>query len=362
VRHGLLNAGHDVHLVVPEYQDYEDEEPYVFRFPAVDLREQWDVDLSVILPFQSAVMTAVQGIKPHIIHSQHPFLMGGLAARAAKTLERPLIFTFHTRYDEYVQQYVSIAPELASLLTDEWVKNYIKKCTYIIAPTDSIKNLICEKYELDVPVAVVPTPVDLSQYHDLEPDRIRTSLGLENAEILLYVGRLAVEKNIGFMLRAFEQIHQQRPRARLLLVGRGPDQEALELMAEKMGLQEHIIFTGAIPYEEVPHVAAAADLFVFSSLTDTQGLVLTEAMAAGTPVVALEAPGPKDVLAEGGGVVVPADETRFAEAVVELLTDHTKRETLGRAAKEAVKRFAPEETTKLLMDVYEKAVVLGPTG
>jgi glycosyltransferase involved in cell wall biosynthesis len=85
-------------------------------------------------------------------------------------------------------------------------------------------------------------------------------------------------------------------------------------------------------------------------------------MAAGTPVVALEAPGPKDVLAEGGGVVVPADETRFAEAVVELLTDHTKRETLGRAAKEAVKRFAPEETTKLLMDVYEKAVVLGPTG
>jgi glycosyltransferase involved in cell wall biosynthesis len=362
VRHGLLNAGHDVHLVVPEYQDYEDEEPYIFRFPAVDLREQWDVDLSVILPFQSAVMTAVQGIKPHIIHSQHPFLMGGLAARAAKTLERPLIFTFHTRYDEYVQQYVSIAPELASLLTDEWVKNYIKKCTYIIAPTDSIKNLICEKYELDVPVAVVPTPVDLSQYHDLEPDRIRTSLGLENAEILLYVGRLAVEKNIGFMLRAFEQIHQQRPRARLLLVGRGPDQEALELMAEKMGLQEHIIFTGAIPYEGVPHVAAAADLFVFSSLTDTQGLVLTEAMAAGTPVVALEAPGPKDVLAEGGGVVVPADETRFAEAVVELLTDHTKRETLGRAAKEAVKRFAPEETTKLLMDVYEKAVVLGPTG
>ena len=360
VRRGLLEAGHDVHLIVPEYQDYEDEEPYIFRFPAVDLREQLDVDLSVILPFQSAMMTAVQGIKPHIIHSQHPFLMGGLAARAAKTLNRPLIFTFHTRYDEYVQQYVSIAPELASLLTDEWVKNYIKKCTYVIAPTDSIRTLICEKYEMDVPVAVVPTPVDLSQYHDLEPERVRSSWNLEEAEILLYLGRLAVEKNIGFILRAFEQVLQQRPKARLLLVGRGPDQEALGLMATKMGLQDQVIFAGAIPYEEVPHVAAAADLFVFSSLTDTQGLVLTEAMAAGTPVVALEAPGPKDVLAEGGGVVVPDDESRFAEAIIELLTDDTKREELGRAAKEAVKRFAPEATTKLLMDVYEEALVRGP--
>jgi glycosyltransferase involved in cell wall biosynthesis len=360
VRRGLHAAGHDVHLIVPEYHDYEDDEPYIFRFPAVDLREQWDVDLALVIPFKASMMTAVRGIKPDIIHSQHPFLMGGLAAHAAKTLNRPLIFTFHTRYDEYIQQYVSIAPELASVLTEEWVKGYLKKCSHIIAPTESIKTLIQEKYETEVPVSVVPTPVDLSKYHRLDPARIRNRLKLNETEILLYLGRLAAEKNIAFMIRAFAHIHRQRPWVRLLLVGKGPEQEALEAQVEKLELAEAVNFVGAIPYEEVPHMMAAADLFLFTSLTDTQGLVLAEAMAAGTPVVGVDAAGTTDVLAEGGGVVTPPDEECFAQAVIDLLADEPRRQALGERAKKAIQRFSPEQSTPRLLAVYEEAIASGP--
>jgi 1,2-diacylglycerol 3-alpha-glucosyltransferase len=127
-------------------------------------------------------------------------------------------------------------------------------------------------------------------------------------------------------------------------------------MAHELGLEERIIFTGAIPHDEVPHYTAAADMFVFSSLTDTQGLVLMEAMAAGTPVVAVEAPGPVDVLAEGGGILVPSQEDAFAETVCALLTDEDRLREMGEEAKRAVKRYSISEATQRLLAVYEAAI------
>jgi 1,2-diacylglycerol 3-alpha-glucosyltransferase len=357
-RKGLTAAGHGVYIITPEHEDYEDEEPHVFRFPAIELPDR--LDLSVVIPLKLPMAPTVKGIKPDLIHSQHPFVMGGLAAAFARDMKLPLVFTFHTRYDEYAQQYVPLVPKLAGMLTNEIVGRYLEKCTTVVVPTPSVRDLIWEEYGSGVPAAVVPTPVDLSAYHGLDPGRIRAELKLEDAEVLLYVGRLVGEKNLGFLLRAFARIAPRRPRARLLLVGDGTHKRDLENMARELKLAERVMFTGAIPLSEVPHYAAAADLFVFSSLTDTQGLVLIEAMAAGTPVVAVEAPGPVDVLAQGGGVLVPTREEPFIEAVLGLLADGSRRRAMGEQAARAAQRYSIPAVTERLLEVYEAAMRAGP--
>ncbi len=353
-RRGLMDADHEVHLIVPEYEDYEDDEPYVFRFPALDLPEQ--LDLSLVIPFKIPMAATVRGIKPALIHSQHPFVMGELAAAFARDLKLPLVFTFHSRYDEYAQRYVPIVPKLASMVTEEIVKRYLEKCTHVVAPTPSIRDLILHEYAVNVPVTVVPTPVDLSEYHDLDPKRVRAALGLKDADLLLYVGRLSKEKNLGFLLRAFARIVLKRPQARLLLVGKGPHEHGLRHMVRELDLGERVIFTGSIPHSEVPHYVAAADLFVFSSVIETQGLALIEAMAAGTPVVAVEALASVDVLVEGGGVLVPPREDAFADGVLGLLADESRRQAMGEQAARAAQRYSIPAATECLLGVYEATI------
>jgi len=357
-RQGLIGSGHDVHIFAPEHAGYQDEEPYVFRFPALDLPER--LDFSLVLPFKTTMVSTVHGIRPDVIHSQHPVLMGELAAAFARDLELPLVFTFHARYDEYVQQYVPLVSGLAGVVAEEIIGRYLERCAHIVAPTPSIRDLIIQDYGDDVPVTVVPTPVDLSQYKDLAPHRVRADLTLGDAELLLYIGRLSKEKNLDFLLRAFALVRANRPRVRLLLVGKGPHEHSLKRTVQKLDLGGSVVFAGLVPHSEVPHYAAAADLMVFTSLVDTQGLVLIEGMAAGTPAVALKAPGPADVLAEGGGLLAAPREDAFATAVLGLLADGPRRQALGAQAARAVRRYSISAATARLVSVYEEAVTAGP--
>jgi len=357
-RRGLEEAGHEMHIITPEYEDYQDEEPYIYRVPAVDLPAP--LDFSLAWPFKSLVAPIVRGIRPALIHSQHPVLMGGLAADLAEEMGLPLVFTFHCRYDEYAERLVPLIPELAGLVIDEIIGRYLERCTHVIAPSPSVRDLLVNEYEVDAPVSVVPTPVDLSGYHDLQPGRVRAALGLADAEVLLYVGRLSEEKSLHFLLEVFARVAQARSQARLLLVGRGPKEGSLARTARRMGLGERVIFGGAVPHREVPHYAAAADLFVFASEVETQGLALIEAMAAGTPVVAVRSPGTTDTLSAGGGVLVPADDEAFAAAVMALLADRQRRQALGEQALQAAQGYAMPTVTARLVSVYEQAVAAGP--
>ena len=162
------------------------------------------------------------------------------------------------------------------------------------------------------------------------------------------------------MIRTFARIAPQRPQARLLLIDEGTHRRSLLGLAQRLGLGERVMLPGAVPHSEVPHYAAAADLFVFSSVTDTQGLVLIEAMAAGTPVVAVETPGSVDVLAEGGGILVPPREEDFADAVLELLSNEPQRRARGKKAMTTAQRYSILAATQCLLSVYRTAVEIGP--
>ncbi len=368
-RQGLLERGQDVHVFAPEVPGYGDDEPYIYRLPVfLDLTTSYD--LALALPLKRPMLHTIRGIKPHLIHSQHPVLVGDLAARYAQELELPLVFTFHTRYKELVRHYVggsrirdARSPRLADWVGDvarDVVQNYLDQCAHIIVPSPSIQRMLYDEYEVRVPVTVLPTPIDRARFAQPEPERVRRRYGLHGKRVLLYLGRIAPEKDIDFMIRAFAHMDAQRPDTVLLIVGKGPHVESLQELAKDLRLQDRVQFAGAVPYEDVPHSMAAADLFIFTSRAETQGLVLIEAMAAGTPVIATHGAGADDVLADSrAGVLVRADERVFADAVLTALADRGRLESMRRAALEASQHYSVGAATERLLQVYEQ-VVNGP--
>ncbi|MDZ4159502.1 MAG: glycosyltransferase [Anaerolineaceae bacterium] len=356
MRQALIRAGHEVFIFAPRYKKFHDTEPGIYRFPAIDLTKQFE--LSLAIPLKPLMKRTMYEIMPDIIHSQHPVVMGSLAASFACELDIPLVFTYHTRYAEYAQHYLHTTSGLVKAVANRIVSKYLQHCNHIIAPTPSIRSLILEQHKPLSPVSVIPTPVDFSDYDKPAPYPVRTRLGLDPAcELLLYFGRFSDEKNLDFLLRAFVQIHHSRPLTRLVLLGRGPIEPALRRMAKQLGISEQVIFPGAIPHAEVPHYARAADCFVFPSLTDTQGLVLIESMAAGTPVVAVDSPSSMDILGEGGGILTPPEEGEFAQAVIGLLQDRPQLLRLGNIARQIVQRYNITTTGSKLVEVYRQALL-----
>ncbi|MGB2894652.1 MAG: glycosyltransferase [Anaerolineales bacterium] len=353
-RKGLVNAGHDVHVFAPEYEGYEDQEPYIFRFPSLDLSDQLNV--SIVVPIKNLMEPAVRGVKPTLIHSQHPVWMGDLAVSFARAMNIPLVFTFHTQYEKYAQHYSWIAPKLAGRITEEVVRRYLQHCAHVVVPTESIREMLTKDYGIRQGVTVVPTPVDLHEFDALHPEKVRAKFGLEGQEVLLFAGRLAPEKGLEMLIQAFGIIHKARPGVRLLLLGKGPHAEALKTRLRRNNLEDFVIFAGAVPHEQVPDYYAAADLFVFPSTTETQGLVIIEAMAAGLPVVAVRAPGAVDILTDGGGILTDDKPEALAQQVVNIMADPAKKRQLSEQARRAVERYSIPEATARMLNAYEAAL------
>lgn len=350
---GLQDAGHEVHIFAPKYNEMDEEdEPLVFRFPAIDLSEM--VAAALPLPVKALLEPTVNGLQPDIVHAHHPLLMGDMAAEFAEERGIPLVFTFHSRFEEYVEHYAPFASNLFGTLVDRMVQRYLKRCTHVIAPSASVGRMI-EQIAPDLPITILPTPIDLSVYKGLQRDKVRSAYGLEQNEVLLYIGRLSKEKNLPFLFDAFAQIHAARPNTRLLVVGFGPLEDSLKDWVEKNDLSQAVIFTGGVQHDKIPHYAAAGDLFLFASTTETQGLVLIEAMAAGTPVVSVKGMGQIEALSQGGGVIVEEDLNVFIQQVLALLMDKHALRRLATEARSAVERYSVARSVKALVGVYQLA-------
>lgn len=353
-RQGLQALGHEVYIIAPEYEGYRDAEADVFRFPALDLSEQ--LEIAIVWPIKGLMNPTVRGLKPDLIHSQHPILMGDLAVEFAREMEIPLVFTFHSQYTRYVEHYLPVGGRQLVGLTKDLIGRYLQKCDAIIAPTGSIRAHLKETFEVPGTINVVPTPIDLSQYQDLDRVSARAKISAGDEEILLYVGRLAKEKGLPVLIRAFSELLRCRPCCCLWLVGRGPDEDNLRKLARDLGVYERVRFVGLVPHDQVPLYLAAADLFLFPSTTETQGLVVVEAMAAGTPVVAACGHGTSDLLSDGGGVLTAPEPGPMAAAAVELLDDSGRREELAEEAREASLQYGIKTAARKLERVYQRTM------
>lgn len=350
----LRKMGHQWYIFAPTYPGYVDDEPGVFRF--VSVAAPTNPDYRLAIPLSLAVCRRLRELQIDVVHTHSPFLMGGLGARAARRLKLPLVFTYHTLYEEYVH-YSPVARGFARRLMRRISKQYCNRCDTVIVPTQAIRELL-DRYGVQTEVVVNPTGIDLSRYENLDRSFLRVNYGIPaDHRVLLSVGRLGKEKNVHFLIRAFSKIADEDDKVTLVMVGGGPERADLEEFARSLGVQQRVIFAGPKQPGEMPTVYAGADIFVFTSTTDTQGMVITEAMAAGLPVVAVKAYGSGNVVDHGvNGLLTSVDEAEFATAVTTLLRDASLFSRLALGTRQKAEEMSSTRCAKRLEQVYLAAI------
>ncbi len=362
---GLVQQGHEVYIFAPFYygkrfrKDIEQQsDPYatkVFRFYSVPAPTHPSYFLPI--PISIRAERLLRKLDVDIIHTHAPFLTGQLGAILAKQLDVPLFFTHHTVYQEYLH-YVPAPRKATEKVVINFLKWYCHRCDHIITPTDATKEMILELYQLTTPVTTLPTGVDLDPYDEVDPEWLRNKLQLSpDQPVLLSLGRLSKEKSPGMLLDAFQIIQETRPEAVFVFAGDGPMMEVLKQKAAEMGLANKVYFTGALNAEEVAAAYLGADLFMFASQTETQGLVSLEAMAGRLPVVAVDASGTNAVVIDGetGFLTEPTPEA-LAEKALVLLQSPELMEKFSLQARRQAEQYSITATAHRLVNLYESVL------
>jgi len=350
----LRKQGHRVLIVAPQFPDTPEDETDILRVPAIQNFN--GSDFSVKLPLALDISERLDTFKPDIIHSHHPFLLGDSALREARRQNCPICFTHHTLYERYTH-YVPFDSELIRNLAIHLSTEYANLCDGVIAPSKSIADTI-KKRGVDTPIKVIPTGIDLEFFQSGNRRGFRQKHGLgQDAPVVGHVGRLAEEKNLQYLARSVILAFKNEPHARFLVVGNGPEQQTIKKQFHDSGLQKQLITAGELSGQALADAYAAMDSFAFASTSETQGLVLAEAMASGKPVIALDAPGAREVVKDGhNGILLPEDssEEAFASALKPLLSKLPGDMT--QAAMETAKLFSDEHTTKTLLECYQERI------
>lgn len=356
VTEDLREMGNRVLVVAPEFPEVDslrESEDEVLRVPAVQNFNGSDFSMRIAMPF--LIDKALDEFAPDIIHSHHPYLLGDAALRAARRRALPLLFTHHTRYEEY-SHYVAGDSSSMKKFAMNLSTEYANLCSWVIAPSRSISTLIKGRGVVS-PVTEIPTGVDLTFFSRGDRKGFRESYGISDDTLVIgHLGRLAPEKNLDYLVQAVTHALETLPEARFLVVGKGPSEKSIYQVFHQKGMDGRLVMAGKQEGASLSDAYHAMDLFVFASKSETQGMVITEAMAAGLPVIALDAPGAREVVADGGnGRLLSGDappET-FSRAIVHMAEDPEKLSELGSAAFETAGQFERKKCAQRLFRVYE---------
>jgi glycosyltransferase involved in cell wall biosynthesis len=353
----LEKAGHEVFVFTFGDKDYEDDEPNVIRSSGLPLNlPVADIDVQLNVRFKWEAQELLHSMD--VVHVHHPLISGRLALRYCKIRGIPIIFTNHTRYDLYTQAYFPWMPEaVGETFLRSYLPSFFRSVDMALAPSKGMQEILY-KLGVETPVEIVPNGVDLSRIQNVDEPIDRAKLGYTKDHIvLIYVGRLGPEKNLPFLLHSFYGVTKAYENVRLLALGKGPDHDKLEEQAKSMGIEDHVQFTGLIPYEEIPKYLLMADIFVTPSVSEAHPLTVIEAMAAGLPVMGIESPGVGDMVVDGrSGFLAPNDIAAFTAKMIRIVTDHKLRLKMEKAARKDAEAFAIERTSKLLLEKYQEVI------
>ncbi|MCJ7806064.1 MAG: glycosyltransferase family 4 protein [Clostridia bacterium] len=344
--------GHEVYIFGPDYPLlHPPKEEGVFRF--ISLPAPTMPDFSIPIPISVQLGPTIKRIGLDIIHVHSPFFLGSLGARAARRYRLPLIFTFHTLYDQYVH-YFPIAEKTSKKIVQTIGREFCNRCNMVVAPSQIVVNYL-QRIGVEAPIVNIPTGIDLAEFRDLDNNWLKKNYGLkEEDKVLLFVGRLGKEKNVAFLIKSFNSVHHQFPSTRLVLVGKGPQENYLHQLCRQLGLENKVVFTGVLSRQKIVHCYASADLFVFPSVTETQGLVIGEAKAAGLPVVAIRAFGPAEMVAHGeDGLLTEPSLSSFTDAIMQLLQNKPLYDSMSIQALINAPRISSSNCAELMLEVYQ---------
>lgn len=361
LREQLATMGHRTHLVAPAYPNQTDE-PGITRVPSHYLMfDPEDRLMKYGRALEMSVALREQGFD--LVHVHTPFIAHYLGLRLARRLRVPCVETYHTFFEDYMHHYLPILPKaLSRPLARRLSSSQCNAVDAVVAPSQPMLDAL-RSYGVTSHAEVIPTGL---QEHSFTPGdgagfRERHGIAAERP-VMLYVGRVAYEKNIGFLLRMTAEVRKMRPDILLVIAGEGPALARLRDEARTLGLQDNVLFLGYLDRKtELNDCYRMADVFVFSSLTETQGLVLLEAMAQAVPVVAIAEMGTRSILREGdGALVAPHDEQQFAQRVQGLLADRNYRKALGEKAHGYALHWSARNMTQRMLDFYQRVLSASP--
>lgn len=356
-RETLSKMGHNVFIFAQE-DNYEDTEPFIFRYPSLHLPLTGDIPAAI--PVSPFVDQLIPKLKLDVIHTHHPILLGQTAAAKARDNNLPLVFTFHTQYQEYTHYIPFPQEQVQEFLKNTvmtWMREFMRKCQHIVIPSESMASVLINDFGLVDRYTVIPTGIDITPYKKANGSALRAEWNWGDDKIIISAGRLAEEKNWVTLLEAFAIAQKTQPAIRLVLLGDGPQAEALRRLAGELEIQERVTFVGKVPFEEVPNYLKAADLFSFASITETQGLVTLEAMAAGLPAVAVDAAGTRDILEDGKqGFLTQNDPQDLASKIVEVVASPSLMSKFKSAALRTSRAFDNTRLARKMLKVYEQAI------
>ncbi len=362
----LEKAGHRVYLFVPKLQSGQRRnERGVFECPSFGYSLEKGQRIAVpVFP----LINTIKALKLDVIHVHSPFSMSFYAKVVAKQLGIPAICTHHTNFEyylHYVPPLIRPSVEQTRKLMTYWTYLFDK----VVAPTEKIRELLKEWGVPEKKLKTIPTGIDMASFEKELKWDIRSEYAIDDDQkILLFAGRIGQEKNIDFLIRTFKKLLGKRNDLYFVIIGEGEEKENLEKLTEELDLTNRIIFTGGKDREYVIDAYKAADIFWFASFTETQGLVILESMAAGTPVVALGRLGVYELLKNGnaGGIMLDElNEEVFMTAVVDLLKDPEEYERLSHLGKTFVKKHYSlkhtiDEMVKLYVETIEEKSLSRP--
>jgi glycosyltransferase involved in cell wall biosynthesis len=359
-RRGLHEAGHETVLIAPEYPVPYTDAPneHIIRVPSRYLpRDPEDRIMK-----QADLRSLRSELKPgdvDLVHIQTPFLAHYHGLAIAKKLGVPVIETYHTYFEEYLHHYVPLIPRsVMRFVARRFTVSQCSALDALVVPSMAMQKAL-EDYGVQCPMHIIPTGMEMERFASGDGRQFRERLGIAaDRPTLVHVGRIAHEKNIDFLLRMFARVVKRKPETMLVVAGEGPALEHCKSYVESLKLSANVRFVGYLSRDrELPGCYTAGDLFVFSSKTETQGLVLLEAMACGTPVVSTAYMGTADIVKpERGARVAPDNEEGFANLVVELLDDPARRRAMSSEARAYAATWSAGAMATRVADLYSSLI------
>ncbi|GFP42455.1 1,2-diacylglycerol 3-alpha-glucosyltransferase [Candidatus Hakubella thermalkaliphila] len=350
----LMRQGHEVHIFAPRFPGYKDDGNHIHRFPSVDIFFIEGYRLAI--PTLWEIMATIRKLKLDIVHSHDPFPLGLVALRVSRAESIPLVHTYHTLYEEYLH-YLPRIIRLRKKRVERISRIYCDRCDLVLSPSERIRELLI-KYGVGSRIEVLPTGVDLHEFESLLPGEEEEAQEKKNKDIrLIYVGRVAKEKNIEFLFDVMDKVRSRVPRVVLRVVGGGPELPHLKRVCQESELADIVSFSGFVDRKGVVKELRQSDIFVFSSLTETQGLAILEAMATGLPVVAVDAMGASQLIEHGReGFLTGLDVDQFVDHVLKLIRNPSLRQEMGRLARDKATANSLTHVTGRLLDLYGECI------
>ena len=354
----LTAKGHDVRILTISDNLHSHREGAVTYIRSISLEKVYP-NVRMPVSYRHELIQDIIDWKPDIVHSQCEFFSYQFASRIARITGAPIVHTYHTLYEQYVTSYLVASKRFSDAFVKFLSRKRLKNARTIIAPTQKVENTLLS-YGLTSPIEIIPSGISLEQHQQrITPEQrrqMRAQLGIaEENQVLINLGRLGGEKNLGELLQLFAEARKTNGDLKFLIVGDGPAREDLEKQAEELEIAEHVIFTGMVPPGEVQNYYQLGDVFVSASTSETQGLTYIEAAANGLPLLCRQDDCLADVLQEGENGYEYTSAEEFLNAI-DAVMDPAWREAASKRSEEIAASFDKKAFGEAIENIYESVL------